>query len=454
VLDLRVGAGLVAALALSACSGNDTLDPAITCHVGAYADETGRFIDISPLDTTALRWRASDGRVGRIEADDAASWHGTVGWTSEASPAVFHLGDCGSDTISVTGLDGMSGAFERIAFDITETRFDSGELNLAGRLVLPEGEGPVPVVVWVHGSERSAARDFAYFQRILPALGVGVFVYDKRGTGGSEGEYSQDFPALAGDAVAALNEARRLAGDRIERLGYFGGSQGGWVAPLAATRSDPDFVMVVYGMLQSPLAEDALEVETHLRNLGYGDEVIAQAREITDATGQLMASRFAEGEEAFETAKRTYRDEPWYGDVRGEYTGDLLSYPVWMIRFAYNNFLDQGTSWDHDPMPVIRSVDVPVLWVLAEDDTEGPSLQTRDTILTLQSQGRDIDMAIFPDTEHGLVEYTVEDGERRSTRYAERYFQLLADWAQGETFAGSYGRAMLYPGPDAGVEQE
>ena len=44
------------------------------------------------------------------------------------------------------------------------------------------GHGNVPIVVLVHASENeSAPRNYA-FQRLLSAQGVGVFVYDKRGT--------------------------------------------------------------------------------------------------------------------------------------------------------------------------------------------------------------------------------------------------------------------------------
>jgi hypothetical protein len=42
---------------------------------------------------------------------------------------------------------------------------------------------------------------------------------------------TQDFSVLANDAVAAMREARRLAGARAGRVGYLDTSQGGWVAP-------------------------------------------------------------------------------------------------------------------------------------------------------------------------------------------------------------------------------
>ncbi|MDT9165953.1 alpha/beta hydrolase, partial [Escherichia coli] len=77
----------------------------------------------------------------------------------------------------------------RIDFDVAETRFDSAGAALAGRLVMPKGSGAAPIVVLLHGSERDSAMRFNALQRLLPARGVGVFVYDKRGTGASSGSY-------------------------------------------------------------------------------------------------------------------------------------------------------------------------------------------------------------------------------------------------------------------------
>jgi cephalosporin-C deacetylase-like acetyl esterase len=73
----------------------------------------------------------------------------------------------------------------RIAFDTADTTFYGKGVKLAGRLVLPKGQGAVPIVVLVHGSENYSGRDYYMLQRLLPAEGVGVFAYGKRGTGRS-----------------------------------------------------------------------------------------------------------------------------------------------------------------------------------------------------------------------------------------------------------------------------
>src|SRR4029453_19086404 len=172
----------------------------------------------------------------------------------------------------------------RVPFEGPDTVFDGrGGIKLAGRLVLPQGKEPVPIVVLVHGAERDSGREWNALQRLLPAENVGAFVYDKRGTGGSEGKYTQDFDILADDAVAAMREAKRIAGQRRARIGYQGGSQGGWVAPLAATRASVDFVIVSFGLAVSVIDEDQQEVALEMRLKGHTQEEISKALEVASA---------------------------------------------------------------------------------------------------------------------------------------------------------------------------
>src|SRR3546814_8382190 len=71
----------------------------------------------------------------------------------------------------------------------------------------------------------------------MAAQGISVFVYDKRGTGGSEGEYTQNFELLAADAAKALDTARGMTAGRHGRAGFFGGRQGGRVGPPPPARA-------------------------------------------------------------------------------------------------------------------------------------------------------------------------------------------------------------------------
>jgi pimeloyl-ACP methyl ester carboxylesterase len=240
---------------------------------------------------------------------------------------------------------------------------------------MPKGKARVPIVVLVHGSEDFSARDFYALQRQLPTEGIGVFVYDKRGTGASSGRYSQSYLLLADDAIAAMHEAKRLAGDRAGRVGYQGGSQAGWVVPLAAEIEPVDFVIVGFGLAVSPLEEDREAIALDMTRQGYGADVMAKAMKVADATANIMRSDFREDYDQLAALRAQYASEPWLKHVHGDFSFYLLDNPEAVVREKGPALLAHVPA-DYDPMPVLRNLDTPQLWILGEDDTEAPSAET------------------------------------------------------------------------------
>jgi hypothetical protein len=168
---------LAAISTLAACGKPDIMTD--NCHIGIYRLEDGRLIDVAP-STGGLRWRLMDGRTSLIKPPerDGQAWRGSIGWTGRDDRLPIAFGDCAENRIA---FDGQAG--RKLDFQTLETRFTGhGGIELAGRLVLPPGADRVPLAVMVHGSESDSARDFRFEQRMWPAQGIAVFVYDKRGT--------------------------------------------------------------------------------------------------------------------------------------------------------------------------------------------------------------------------------------------------------------------------------
>lgn len=436
--SLTIAASVLALPAMAQLPGADVdarPDPAVTCHVGVYRLGDGAWVDVAPLENEGLRWRRLDGSTARMTLDAEGRWVSTLGWTDRIEGPQPQLGACDEGRMV---FEGQSGS--RMTLDAQDTSFiGQGGTRLNGRLILPPGDGPVPIMVEVHGSEGANALDFNAFQRFAPASGVGVFVYAKRGSGGSEGHYTQDFRILAEDAAAAVVETRRLAGARASRVGLHGSSQGGWVAPLAAAHTPVDFVIVGFGMAYGVLSEDSDQVAQDLEARGWGPDVLEQAREITDVTGAFVASHGAIGFEGLEAVRARYRAEPWFADIRGEFTGLLLNAPNEQIM-AMAPQLEHGPSWDYDPLPVLSRLDTPMLWIQAEDDRGAPPDATRRRLIDLSTQGRPITLLEYPDTDHGIVRFeTAPDGSRTWLGYAPGYFEAVLNWARTGRLDGGYG---------------
>lgn len=432
-------------------------DSRLACHYGAYDLGDGRVAAVTPTSgPQTLRVTFMSGETWRLKPDPAASqlvpaaFVASIGWTEKPVEGVaVRFAPCSEGTVTVAGGT-FAGTWRRQTFDVTDASFESHGLKLAGRLVMPRLEGAIPVAVMVHGSERDSAILFNRMQYLLPASGIGVFVYDKRGTGKSQGSYSQDFHLLSDDAAAALKKAREMAGALASEVGFQGGSQAGWIEPLAARKANADFVVVGYGLAESPLAEDREEVFDDLRTAGYGDDVIAKAREITDATGRVMASDFKDGFDQLDAVRAKYKNEPWYPKIKGEFTGDILSTPNWLIKLIAP-FFDVGTSWGYDPVPALQAYEKPHLWILAGRDSSAPATNTLRILREVQATRTNLDIVMFPTADHGIIEFEEKDGERLSTRFSEGYFKLVADWILFKDAKVEVQGPVVYSGKAAAV---
>jgi len=249
-------------------------------------------------------------------------------------------------------------------------------VKLVGRLVLPVGTRKVPVVVLVHGSEHESALESYSLQRMFPAQGIGAFVYDKRGTGVSGGSYTQDFDVLADDAIAAMREAKRLTGARLGRIGYQGGSEGGWVVPLAVNRAHVDFAIVSFGLAVTVLEEDQESVALDMYFHHHSAEETSKALELARAGERVVETGGNEGYEAFDALRQKYKPEPWYKDVHGDFLFAILPLNREQIVSAIAEFGLQATPFRYEPMPALRASTTPQLWILGSDDLEAPSAET------------------------------------------------------------------------------
>lgn len=405
------------------------------CLPGVYRSTQGDFVvlaQVPQIPSPGLRYLFRDGRRGSTAAEN---------------PPLA----CDGEMVRVD-----QGAWGRVAFTETDTSFSSVGTKLAGRLIEPgkAANAKPPLVVMVHGSERTAAIGSIY-AHALAAQGIAVFVYDKRGTGASEGEYTQNFELLAEDAAAALRHAKSIARGRLGRAGFFGGSQGGWVAPLASLKIETDFVAVGFGLVASPIEEDREQMISEVRALGLGTDAEALVNDLSAATAKLLLTDFSEGFDELATVKAKLAAYPWAPKIAGEHSGAILKLDEAQLRrVGRARFDNLELIWDYDATAALKRMKAPLLWVLAAEDREAPIEGTRRALLDLKASGKKIDAYVFPDTDHGMFEFTANaDGSRSVTRITDGYLQLLGDWIKGTTKT-AYGRSQVLNGQirNTGVE--
>ena len=249
-----------------------------------------------------------------------------------------------------------------------ELGFVSAGTHLAGTLSLPDGDGPWPAIVTLHGAS-GGNRDFRLFlhlEALLVPAGFAVLRYDRRGSGASEGDFmAADFAQLAADSLAAVAVAAAQPEVDARLIGLFGFSQGGWIAPEAASRSDEVAFMVLVGACAVTPAEQMRYVtETSLREAGYPQAEVERALATRAAVDAATRGEMDRDEAVAHV--RAVEGEPWY---------DAAFIP---------SLPDEGGvdgKWrlemDHDVAPALARLDVPVLLIHGEHDRWTPIEESR-----------------------------------------------------------------------------
>jgi uncharacterized protein len=341
---------------------------------------------------------------------------------------------------------------QRIPLPEERLTIDSGGLRLRAKLVFPPAgfAAPYPAAVIVHGSGTESAVDFFRDPYLLAPHGIATLVFDKRGTGGSAGTYTQNFHVLARDVIAAVEALRGrpdIDAGAIHLVGY---SQGGWIAPLAASRTEGiRSVVVGYGPMVPIVDEDRWGYVYTLRKKGFGDEAIAAADVIHETLVAILdrgeSGRWGELDRLLDAAD----GQPWFAAVADSDSAvGFLAANRWLPGLALRAYawwlmrpIDGEPRADrlYDPVPVVASLEAPSLWIFGGDDHSMPTEWTVEALTRLQERGAPVEMMVYPEADHGILRIARgADGERRSLGFEPGYMLGIVDWLRGHSpVAGS-----------------
>jgi len=139
----------------------------------------------------------------------------------------------------------------------------------------------------VHGSGPET-RDASRFAAIrLTESGIASAIYDKRGTGESEGDWqTADFYNLATDVSTVIETFAAASKLHVNQIGLIGTSQGAWVAPLAVSLNDElGFLITVSGPATTPKEEGHWNVIRELQLAGYSETAYFSGRRNYESLG-------------------------------------------------------------------------------------------------------------------------------------------------------------------------
>ncbi len=403
--------------------------------LGAYRMSDGTPVSIRQSGDDGLRLvRFSDGVTERYTSSGGQRYTSSTS-TSPADrlthsriefiPSGFAVVDEQSERDTAQRIDAVQ--------QIATIKAADGVL-LYARLTLPAGDGPHPAVILAHGSGDDAATRTYRTADLYPLFGIASLVYDKRGTGASGGTFTMDFELLANDLVAAADWLTAQPVIDETRIGVSGYSQGGWIGPLAASKSQRfAFVIANFGMIDSPRDEARLETLAILRERALDDRALAQADRLNNAAIDIVASNFSGGWDEFHRLLDEYADEPWIDQLDGTVLDDFVTYPEFGVRLVGPFMADDGLPWDYTSMSALDELahrGIPSAWLIAEEDSSAPPEFTLAEIRRRAEAGEPVHLQTFPDTDHGFVLFEVVDGQRIYGNYHPQAYVSELNWAR------------------------
>ena len=83
----------------------------------------------------------------------------------------------------------------------------------------------------------------------------------------------------------------------------------------------------------------------------------------------------------------------------------------------------------YDPVQTMQKLQTPSLWLLAGEDSSAPTPWTLRELEKLRTQGRPVQVRVFPDADHGIIRFVQQDdGERRFIGIEPDYYPAQIAW--------------------------
>jgi len=299
--------------------------------------------------------------------------------------------------------------FPYTAQEVRYANGDSSGVKLAGTLTIPPGPGPFPAVLLITGSgpqDRDESsfghQPFRVIADHLSRRGIAVLRVDDRGTGGStgnvDGATTADFARDVLAGVRFLKSQPKIDGDRIGLLGH---SEGGVVAPLAASQSPDVAFVILLGGTGVPGSE-IVQMQSRLiaRANGANDIAIHRNQEALRRTFEVLRTEP-------DAAAREANLRALAKDLLVTMSDDQIRTLGGVGPAAEAVAKGMNTRWfryfiDYDPRPALRKVKIPVLALNGDRDlqvTPDPNLPEIEKALK-QGGNRDVTVRLLPGLNH------------------------------------------------------
>ena len=295
-----------------------------------------------------------------------------------------------------------------------EITFPNQTIRIAGTLYHPEGKAPYPAIVVVHPASGGERTDpfYDHLRSALPEHGIAVLIFDRRGSGASEGDFATaDFEDLARDVIAGVEYLQSRSDIHPDRIGLHGTSQGAWIAPIAAARK-PDIACIVAVSASgvSPADQMNYGVAFHLEQVGFDRTVREEVIRLRNLVNAYFRGHVSREEAAAELSR--FEHEPWY-EQGYLFPSRELPADITQSKWHY--------EMDYEPLSIWKKVTQPALFLFAEVDEWVPIGQSMVNYEAATAHINDLTLRQIAGTDHLMRDQTGEV----SKEYQDRLIHWL-----------------------------
>lgn len=298
-----------------------------------------------------------------------------------------------------------------------EVSFMNGQDELAGTIVKPSFNKPYHAIVLVHGSG-PADRSSGYFRVLRERLGNHgylVLSYDKPGVNESKGDWrKQTFMDRAQEVLSAIHFLKSHPSVSVKEIGLFGGSQAGWVMPIAAVKDGSvAFIISISGSAVTVEEQERYRVEHQLLVDGFSKNHVKSALRFYDKGVSMIRQKATV--EQYIALQNESKNEPWFPYL-GAATAEEIKFFMGIYEF--------------DPVPFISKIRCPFLGIWGALDTYLPARKSvRITRQALEDAGNSsFKLVLLAGTNHQMCIAKTGSPNERTTDFAPKFWNIMFDW--------------------------
>lgn len=333
-------------------------------------------------------------------------------------------------------------------FEEVEVSFNNDNIKITGTLSYPKNKINLPAVILINGSGAQNKDSEVFGFKLFKVLAdyfvqndIVVLRCNDRGVEGSTGSVSESTSEdFAKDMVAAYNFLKTFSFVNPKKIGFYGHSEGGIIAPIAASELD-DVAFIILVAAPGVSGEEIIikQIELIMRANGAEENDITKSINKTKKIFKILNDN-----------NKNLLKQELYNQVLEEYElmPDEQKSSIKDKDLFINTLVDAriqqfDNNWfkffiNYDPLPILKNIKCPVLLVYGGKDKQVDYMQNGKIIEASLKQNNNVNVkTLFFENANHLFQNADTGSPNEYTKldknYLPGFLEQITDWIKNIT---------------------